>query len=126
MAVHRLQNANHVIALASDGTIREQGPPQSVLSMNGYVHSLFKAGHEDKEISRGEASVPESHTNPSVAQEAQGNGGEEQRSVAVYLYYFKAIGWLNSLIFICGAVSFAVFFKISGTRSRNTLVQVSY
>lgn len=114
MTVHRLQHANRVIALASDGTIKEQGSLQCVLSMNGYVQSLFTASHGDREISSAETSGSENHTDPALAQEAKPDGGEKQRSVAVYLYYFQAIGWLNSLIFVGGAVSFAVFFKFSG------------
>lgn len=100
--------------------IKEQGSLESVLSMKGYIHSLFKTKHEEKGTTKEEAPLLENHIHTSTTHPAQGSDQDLGSSAAAYLYYFQAVGWLNILVFVCGAVSFVFFFKFSGTSSRKS------
>ncbi|KAF7558681.1 hypothetical protein G7046_g5481 [Stylonectria norvegica] len=96
-AVHRLPDADHIIALAQDGRIIEQGSFQELRSYGGYVESLDISSHVKGEADD-ETSLESDSTGPETAFVAGTNdkGDEEVASDAsVFKYYFQAIKGFN-------------------------------
>lgn len=107
-ALHRLSSADHIIVLAADGTVAEQGPYAKLASsVSAYVQAEEKeVEHNDKKAVT--LSVPmETRTATEVK-------GEQRRTgdFTIYKYYARSVGVLNLILFFfCGAVFvFALIF----------------
>jgi ATP-binding cassette subfamily C (CFTR/MRP) protein 1 len=107
-ALHRLSSADHIIVLAADGTIAEQGPYSRLgSSVAAYVQaakSEVRHNH-DKPVT---LAIPvEAVTDTQVE-------GQQRRTgdFTIYKYYAKSVGMLNlALFFAFGAVFvFALIF----------------
>ena len=107
-ALHRLSSADHIIVLAADGTIAEQGPYSKLgSSVSAYVQAVKKEV-EHNDFKAVALSVPmETQTATEVE-------GQQRRTgdFTIYKYYSKSVGMLNlTLFFFFGAVFvFALIF----------------
>ncbi|CAE7199875.1 hypothetical protein P3342_010333 [Pyrenophora teres f. teres] len=100
-ALHRLSSADHIIVLAADGTIAEQGPYWKLASsVSAHVQAVKKdVGHIDYRAVT--LSVPlETQTATEVT-------GQQRRTgdFTIYRYYARHVGLFNlALFFFFGAV----------------------
>jgi len=106
----RLPYADHVITLAADGKISEQGSFKDLAADGGYVSSFNlpppEWNYEPNDIMkilRGKESI----LIPPI-QKTEDDASRRTGDLAIYLYYIKAVGWIPSLLFVV-AISAFVF-----------------
>ena len=110
--VHHLPFADHIIVLSENGGILEQGNFDQLNATGGYVHSLYVTHSPDQEDSQQFSSDPSSDSfalpQRGAVQEAVLAGGLNRihGDTAVYLYYAKSIGAVNTAIFIAALCMF--------------------
>lgn len=107
-ALHRLSSADHIIVLAADGTIAEQGPYSKLgSSISAYV----QAGEKDVEHNDYKAITLSA---PMETQTATQVVGQQRRTgdFTVYKYYAQKVGLVNlALFFFFGGIFvFALIF----------------
>ncbi|KAF4637009.1 hypothetical protein G7Y89_g1078 [Cudoniella acicularis] len=98
--VHRMEFADHIIALGISGTITEQGSFSQLKSSGGYVTQIL---HDKRDIEKEQIekeSMPSTKGNvepPSETVDTMAQGGSNRQSgdLAVYKYYFQASSWKN-------------------------------
>ncbi|KAH7122775.1 P-loop containing nucleoside triphosphate hydrolase protein [Dendryphion nanum] len=111
-AVHRLSQADHIIALGADGTITEQGTFEELYHLDGYVGNLsygerstFKQGDKQK-IKGFKQSLVHSKEGESIDEETAAG------DMTVYAYYIRTFGWLRWSVFcfFCALYGFGTAF----------------
>ena len=117
-AAHRLSIADHIIALAADGTVTESGSYNDLMQRDSYVS---KFGVRTK--LENEAAKEDDLTKPSIKELAEQQREESAAAVVdsarqvgerqIYRYYISAIGPLNALAFLVFIIIFAVADRIS-------------
>jgi len=108
----RLPYADHLIALAEDGKISEQGSFKDLSGAGGYISSFnlpppewnYHPTYSKSEIDKQKLNTVESSTTDEIIDDASRRNGD----VSVYLYYVRAVGWIPTLIFVV-AISAFVF-----------------
>ncbi|KAF2181846.1 hypothetical protein K469DRAFT_740732 [Zopfia rhizophila CBS 207.26] len=101
-AVHRLNQADHVIALGSDGTITEQGTFEELYQLDGYCSSLSYNGrsiyqqNEPKSTIKGFKRSLVSHKEAKSVEEQDAAG-----DLTIYAYYIRTFGWKRWIVFCC-------------------------
>lgn len=99
--MHRLPAADHIIALAQDGRIIEQGNFKDLCARGGYVQQLnVSASHArnmdaQEDESQGDSDLQDE---PKPSQKAQDQQDEEEEMLSdwsVFGYYFRAIRLRN-------------------------------
>ena len=112
--VNLLPFADHIIALGGNGKIAEQGSFSHLSANEGYVKSLAirqatdQPSPEEEIIDDGvsDSETPETKE-PSVAVAEIEEHNRQTGDMSVYLYYFKSIGLLNTVVFFILQVFFA-------------------
>ncbi|KAF2008813.1 hypothetical protein BU24DRAFT_359666 [Aaosphaeria arxii CBS 175.79] len=112
--VHRLPQADHIIALGSDSTIAEQGNFQELYSLDGYVKNLCANGSERSTYSQGDKNTIKGfkqslvHWKEAEAVEKENAAGD----LTIYAYYIKTFGWTRWIIFcfFCALYGFGTAF----------------
>jgi ATP-binding cassette, subfamily C (CFTR/MRP), member 1 len=100
--VHRLPEADEIIALGPNGEIREQGSFEQLRNAGGYVQSLdvvakMRKQEEADDSSSGTESTGEKAVAP-VAEEPDDMGKTTDR--AVWKYYLSSLGWWRIIILL--------------------------
>ncbi|PVH72950.1 putative ATP-binding cassette transporter [Cadophora sp. DSE1049] len=117
-AVQRLSFADHIVALDSTGHVVEQGSFQHLRNTGGYVQSLAsKLKSEGTAKASGSGNGVPLKVVPTSADEeldiAEDELNRQSGDIAVYKYYFKATGWLNTAAFFGTVVIFGVATKMT-------------
>ena len=108
LAVKRLQDADHIIVLGSDGRISEQGSFEKLKLNGGYTTTFGFSSAESSNISSHsnqeskEIKIPNAQTQPEAELETpdlEADGARRTGDTSVYLYYVQAIGWIPTVIF---------------------------
>lgn len=112
-AVHRLSQADHVIALNHDGNIEEQGTFDELYQLGGYVSSLSLSGRsiyrrdDTKSTLKGfKASLVSLKSSNSLEEETAAG------DLTIYGYYIRTFGWKRWIIFtfFCSLYGFGTAF----------------
>ena len=125
-AAHRLSWADHIVALASDGSVSEQGTFEQLRHNGGYVSSLLARHRSENREAVDEA--PDRHHISSndyqtiAAVEPVRPLGDLQ----VYRYYFTAVGWGKSFAFLALMISFAFFSFFPGKPKQPPFLNYPY
>jgi ABC-type multidrug transport system fused ATPase/permease subunit len=113
-SVHRLPQADHIIALGSDGTISEQGTFDELCQLNGYVGTLdhsdrnaVNEGDKDKTAIKGFKQSLVARKEQEEIDQANAVG-----DATIYAYYIKTFGWWRWSIFclFCALYGFGTAF----------------
>lgn len=117
-AVQRLSYGDHVIALSSNGCIAEQGSYEELKIAGGYVQSLAakskaESVSSDEEISSVLVKPLLLSSEAEQIELTEDDLTRQTGDFAVYMYYFKATGWVNTIIFVGFCVLFGVSSKMS-------------
>jgi ATP-binding cassette, subfamily C (CFTR/MRP), member 1 len=116
-AVHRLPQANHVIALAADGSIVEQGTYASLAKAGGYVQNLAsKMKKQGQETSQrvAKAPSPSSKTVRSAPVDPISNTARTTGDWKTYAYYFQSAGTTSTVLSLVWCVLFILSTKLPG------------
>ncbi|KAF7594114.1 hypothetical protein BBP40_010113 [Aspergillus hancockii] len=108
-SVKRAPFADHIIVLANDGQILEQGSFKALDLAGGYISSFAlglpepndtteKLGNADKK----DMQVSSARTDDDSETENPGSSGD----IAIYLYYIRSIGWLPTSVFAISTTAF--------------------
>ncbi|CAH0054441.1 unnamed protein product [Clonostachys solani] len=115
-SIRHVPRADHVIFMENGGKIVEQGPPAQC------AHRLIDIANEDRAASKEAGEVTKNQVEPlqqthQESDELQVNQADDQdmnRQVGdfrLYTYYFKSLGWLNTICMASSVMTFAVFQK---------------
>ncbi|CAG8957988.1 hypothetical protein HYFRA_00000331 [Hymenoscyphus fraxineus] len=132
-SVKRLPYADHIIVLDSERKVSEQGTFSGLNEVGGYVASLNLSPPDWKEDTDAilpfydgagksgktpyrEAAFSEKldfELLPEEEEEAiTDDASRRVGDTSVYIYYFKAVGWLPTIIFVVGMCGFVVCFSL--------------
>ncbi|EFX02174.1 ABC multidrug transporter [Grosmannia clavigera kw1407] len=125
-AVHRLAYADHVIAMAPDGTIAEQGTLGQLEKAGGYVASLKarQRGQEGEETDgkvRADQNRTDKQAAPGIVMAEESEGGHmldesDHRSTgdfSLYMYFFGTVHWSSTALWIGCFLAFGVASKLA-------------
>lgn len=116
-AVHRLPQADHIIALAVDGSIVEQGAYASLAKAGGYVQNLAsKVKKQGQETPQRTAKAP-SPSNKKVRSAPAipiGNAARTTGDWKTYAYYFKSAGITSTALSCVWSLLFILSTKLPG------------
>lgn len=123
-SVHRLPESDHIVALASDGRVIEQGKFTDLKSTNGYVQSLDISGHdgegeEYESPQEAKAAVEATTSKPKVNDDPEVKVFSDR---SILNYYFQAIKPYNLAIqmFYIVAQAFLNIFRCKATLTSQT------
>jgi ATP-binding cassette subfamily C (CFTR/MRP) protein 1 len=112
-AIHRFSQADHVIALGSDGTIIEQGTFDELRQQGGYVSNLTRRGERNVQ-KHGERHEIKGFKQSLLHSKMQEKIEEENAAgdFTIYGYYIGTFGWLRWLVFcfFCALYGFGTAF----------------
>ncbi|KAH8589323.1 P-loop containing nucleoside triphosphate hydrolase protein [Bisporella sp. PMI_857] len=109
-AVNLLPLADYIVALGSDGGILEQGAFDHLNAMDGYVRSFsVQQGKRKSEIEESPGKRTLEPLSASPLMDAMDEKKRQLGDMAVYMYYFKSIGILPTLLFFAYSVIFSFF-----------------
>ncbi|OCL12604.1 P-loop containing nucleoside triphosphate hydrolase protein [Glonium stellatum] len=111
-AVHRLSQADYIIALDQDGTITEQGTFDELYHLDGYVNSLSLTGRSiyrqdnERALKGFKASLVSLKAPNSIEDETAAG------DLTIYQYYIQTFGWKRWMIFtfFCSLYGFGTAF----------------
>ncbi|KAF2500059.1 hypothetical protein BU16DRAFT_578086 [Lophium mytilinum] len=105
-SVHRLSQADHIIALDSEGSIAEQGTFEELYLHDGYVrslcstlsdHSIYRQEKDEKKDTlRGFGASQKTEKELTTVEETTAAG-----DLTIYKYYIQTFGWTRWVIFCC-------------------------
>ncbi|KAF2106756.1 P-loop containing nucleoside triphosphate hydrolase protein [Lophiotrema nucula] len=113
-AVHRLSQADHIIALGIDGTITEQGSFSELFRQDGYVGNLQygdrKEHHQAAEPKATIKGFKQSLVASREAEEIEKTSGAGD--LTIYAYYIRTFGWFRWFLFclFCALYGFGTAF----------------
>jgi ATP-binding cassette subfamily C (CFTR/MRP) protein 1 len=118
-AANRWSYADHIVVLNAHGQLVEQGRFQHLMNNGKYLPAVAHKFSKERDIDR-TAEVQASPGRPDTR--GAGKDGsiadtDHSRSAgdwSTYIHYFRSCGWMNSICFICGLCSFAVFMRMPG------------
>ncbi|KAL2067058.1 hypothetical protein VTL71DRAFT_1482 [Oculimacula yallundae] len=116
-AVQRLSFADHIVALDSTGRVVEQGSFQHLSQTGGYVQSLASKLKSEGSVKSGTKN--DSPTKIALTAEddllelAELELNRTSGDFAVYKYYFRSTGWINTTAFFSCIVLFGVASKMT-------------
>lgn len=124
-AVHRLSHSDHIISLDPSGRISQQGSYRELRASSGYVQDVTTKLRTNGDSQSQEQTKPtlldihklKSNVDEQEAQEEEIN--RQSGDFAVYKYYFAAIGWPQTLIFVA-------FVVLNGVGSQLTQLVMTY
>lgn len=112
-AVHRFPQADHIIALGSNGTVTEQGTYDELRQQGGYVCNLSHDG-ERNVATQGERSAIKGFKQSLLHSKMEEKIEEENGAgdLTIYGYYIRTFGWLKWFIFcfFCALYGFGTAF----------------
>ncbi|KAK6428202.1 hypothetical protein LTR95_015657, partial [Oleoguttula sp. CCFEE 5521] len=109
--------ADHIVALNSEGQIAEQGAFEELLLTQGYLSELV-VGTKDVDSSQAVEDVKVDFSRPTAGAGAQASDLQQDLArrtgdTAVYGYYARSIGWYYCIILIVTVLLYAVPFIFS-------------
>ncbi|EED18831.1 multidrug resistance protein, putative [Talaromyces stipitatus ATCC 10500] len=112
-STRHFQLADRIVVLSKDGTITEQGTFDALRAKDGFISTIGPLTTERN--SHQVSSEPSTKKRPKIKGVTQDDVTDLTRKtgdIAVYSYYFKSIGWLSALLFLCSAalLAFATYF----------------
>jgi ATP-binding cassette, subfamily C (CFTR/MRP), member 1 len=114
-AAHRLSYADHIIALAADGTISEEGTFSELMKSGGYVSTLAaRHKHEDEDAGEQSRSARDTDDAKSMPETLPEEAVRPLGDIQFYKYYFAAVGWYKTATFFVLIMSFAFFSRFPG------------
>jgi ABC-type multidrug transport system fused ATPase/permease subunit len=116
-AVHRLQDADYIIVLGTDGKIAEQGTFEQLSQGDGYVGHLDFAerAHVEEEEEEEEKLTIKKKARQSIVQIKEEEEIAEAKTagdLTIYAYYISTFGWVKWIIFctFCALYGFGTAF----------------
>lgn len=104
--VSLLPSAEHIIALGSNGEIVEQGSfAQLNAKFDGYIRSFALSKSTSPIETESTVASHKFEKSPRSSEEPSNNTKRQVGDMAVYLYYFKAIGFWSMVWFFMGIIS---------------------
>ncbi|OKL62025.1 hypothetical protein UA08_02529 [Talaromyces atroroseus] len=113
-AVHRLSYADHILAMAADGSIAEQGTLEQLEASGGYVSTLekrYKAEKAEEDIQQEKqtdampSALAQAEKEEQIAREeenelhiAQGDLTRHGGDLSLYTYYLKSVHWASTAL----------------------------
>ncbi|KAL3427034.1 hypothetical protein PVAG01_00542 [Phlyctema vagabunda] len=108
-AANLLRSADHIVALGKDGRISEQGTFDQLEKNRGYLASLTYSDKNDVGVEL--SPDMDSSSGKDLLQEKEVESSSLGiRDLAVYAYYFRSIGRLNTVLFFALEAIFAFIF----------------
>ena len=115
-AVHRLSEADYIIALDNNGEIDEKGTFDRLKSTDGYTNSLAvtrrKSTDAPKDRDNRLAYLLEGMLPPSATEAEEDTKQNHAGDFTIYKYYIQTFGWVNWFLFMffCAIYGFSVAF----------------
>lgn len=128
--VHRLSEADYIIALDNSGEIDEKGTFDCLINTDGYTSSLGLkrripqiSTKENKLVNFLQGALP-----ASASKEASDTGKAPAGDMTVYKYYIETFGWGNWAIFTsaCVVYGFGTAFPSTISQHLNRLGRISH
>ncbi|WPG98015.1 hypothetical protein R9X50_00079900 [Acrodontium crateriforme] len=116
-AAHRLSYSNNILVLSSDGKLIEEGTFGTLMETGQYLNTLTTkySTEEEYQEKHQPGNTTDSFRNPANKDEIAKATADATRSVgewSIYVYYFRACGWTNTLLFLAGMMACGVFIKL--------------
>jgi ATP-binding cassette, subfamily C (CFTR/MRP), member 1 len=124
-AVHRLSYADHIIAMAADGSIAEQGSLEQLQASGGYVSMLetrYKAEKTEENVQRTDdipSGLTKAKKEDQIAQEegteldiAQQDLTRHGGDLSLYSYYLSSVHWASTVLWVSCFVMYGVAGKL--------------
>ena len=114
--MHRLSEADYIIALDTNGEIEEKGTFDRLKSTDGYTNSLAVTRRKPKDSPKDRdnrlAYLLEGMLPPSATEAEEDTDQNHAGDLTVYRYYIETFGWVKWTIFmfLCAIYGFAVAF----------------
>jgi ATP-binding cassette subfamily C (CFTR/MRP) protein 1 len=120
-AVHRLHQADHIIAMGTDGKITEQGTFDELSKMDGYVGNMTYNAEPHAPAPKGDRPAIKKFNQSLVTEKEKEEIAEEIAGgdATIYAYYIRTFGWFKWTVFcfFCALYGFGTAFpskSISG------------